>query len=87
MYADVRDRVVIARGYVDARGFRMDPRWVIRHDGRVRAASVEGGGRTFTDLAAVLRGDMPPTDGTGRLDPDVAPLVLVIAVRSECDDP
>jgi len=65
LFADLRDRVVIAIGYKGANGYGMDPVWAIRDGGRVRSASVEGGGRTYAELAAALRGDLPPTAPQG----------------------
>jgi len=43
---------------------------------------VEGGGRTYAELAAALRGDLPPTHATGGSTADPAPLPLVVAAAA-----
>jgi len=75
---DIGDRIVVALGYHEY-DMRLDPVWVFRDDGRVRAASVEGGGRTYAELTAVLRGDLPPTDGPGGTPSDPTGLWLMVA--------
>jgi len=60
-HARVGSTVIIAIGTTD-HGRVIDPVWVFRDDGRLWAASVEGGGRTYAEVAATLVGILPPTD-------------------------